>query len=172
MFAAKTSLQRKAGARSESSDSDRDERTGMVGRHTYRVQYLGLSSRSLRNSIRHSRCSALAAFAWLRRVGVFHKLCNKNLKEAELRFQNPVFGQGDKTAYLETLKPAPMNAAAVEDPIPLHSGVVSRNKSLEPCRISSSAVVQFVQQSLLPQRSPLSLKHARDGLSPLRSSYL
>src|SRR5215208_3199387 len=102
----------------------------------------------------------------------FSQAMQQNLKEAEFRFQGPVFVQGDKTAYLETLKRAPMNAAAVKDPIPLRSGVVSRNKSLEPCRIPSSAVVQRVQQSLLPQRSPLSLKHARDGLSPLRSSYL
>src|SRR5215212_4351313 len=46
-----------------------------------RVQFLGLSSRSLRNSIRRSRCSALAAFAWLRRVGAFHKLCSKTSKK-------------------------------------------------------------------------------------------
>ena len=75
----------------------------------------------------------------------FSQAMQQNLKEAELRFQSPVFGQGDKTAYLETFKPAPMNAAAVKDPIPLHSGVVSRNKSLEPCRIPSFAVVQLVQ---------------------------
>src|SRR5215203_192801 len=103
----------------------------------------------------------------------FSQAMQKISKKLSSVFQNPVFGQGDKTASARNpqISTYERNAAG-EDPIPLHSGVVLRNKSLEPCRIPSSAVVQLVQQSLLPQQSPLSLKHARDGLSPLRSSYL